>query len=140
MNSKLRTVAAAGIAIGAILATTGSAQADPGRPNNSVSGTLPDLGDAVVQYSTYRTVSSWEQVQFRYENTISHSLRMGLRDTSGWQFTPTKIMSGKGSTYTIAENGSTVSIPKGKRFAINARSNGYMWAYQDNNWGGHLYW
>ncbi|QIP73592.1 hypothetical protein [Streptomyces sp. VN1] len=140
MNSKIRMTAAATVAIGAVLAITGSAQADPGRPNNPISGTLPDVGETLVQYSTYRTVSSWEQVQFRYENTISHNLRMGLRDTSGWQFTPTKVMGTKGATYTIAQNGSTTSIPQGKRFAINARSNGFMWASQDNNWGGHLYW
>ncbi|MCM8555971.1 hypothetical protein [Streptomyces sp. STCH 565 A] len=140
MNTKLRMITAVTVALGAVMATAGSAQADPGRPNNPISGSLPNTGDTLVQYSTYRTVSSWEQVQFRYENTISHSLRMGLRDTSGWQFSPTKIMGSKGTTYTIAQNGSTVSIPQGKRFAINARSNGFMWNYQDHNWGGHLYW
>jgi hypothetical protein len=138
--SNARMAAVIAMALGSVLTLTGSAQADPGRPNNPVSGTLPDVGEDIVQYSTYRTVSRWEQVDFRYENTISHSLRMGLRDTSGWQFTPTKTMSTKNATYTIAENGSTASLPQGKRFAINARSDGFMWASQDNTWGGQLYW
>jgi hypothetical protein len=137
---KARMAVVVSVVLGSVLTVPGSAQADPGRPNNLVSGTLPDVGEGLVQYSTYRTVSAWKQVDFRYENTISHSFRMGLRDTSGWQFTPTKIMGTKGATYTIAKNGSSVSLPQGKRFAINARSNGYMWASQDNTWGGQLYW
>jgi hypothetical protein len=132
---------ATAVAIGSILTLTGSAEADPGRPNNPVSGTLPVVGKDLVQYSTYRTVSKWEQVDFRYENTITHYLRMGLRDTAGWQFTPTQLMGTKGATYTIAENGvSSVSLPQGKRFAINARSDTYMLARQDSDWAGHLYW
>jgi hypothetical protein len=139
--SKIRVAVATAAALCSILAVTGSAQADPGRPNNLVSGTLPVVGKDLVQYSTYRTVSAWKQVDFRYENTITHYLRMGLRDTSGWQFTPTKIMGTKGATYTIAENGvSSVSLTQGKRFAINARSDTYMLSRQDSYWAGHLYW
>ncbi|MGW7406836.1 hypothetical protein ACWGI9_24465 [Streptomyces sp. NPDC054833] len=137
---KLKAAIATGIAVGFFLTSTGIAQADPGRPNNPVEGDLPDVGDDLVQYATYRTVSKWEKVNFHYENTIDHALRMALRDSTGWQFTPTKIMSTKDSTYTIAENGSDVALPKGKRFAINARSNGFMLHYQDNHWGGQLYW
>ncbi|GAA5204926.1 hypothetical protein LKM28_27385 [Streptomyces sp. CT1-17] len=127
------------VAVTSVLALTGSAQADPGRPNNPINGTLPAVGKDIVQYSTYRTVSAWEEVDFRYEDLISHYLRMGLRDTSGWQFTPTKVMGTRNSTYTIATNG-PVSLPRGKRFAINARSNGWMLVSQDNWWGGQLYW
>jgi len=133
--NRVRVVVIMATAIGTVMALTGGAQADPGRPNNHIEGDLP-VGTALVKYSTYRTVpASWPNVDIYYDNKPDISIKLGLRHILGYQITDSVELGSTSRTYRLG-----TGIDAGTEFAINARSTDYAFGANDRHWGGQLYW
>ncbi|WP_436980577.1 hypothetical protein [Streptomyces sp. enrichment culture] len=92
----------------------------------------------LVQYPTYRTGTNIN-VDFYYKNRIDGGIRLGLRDTSGKQFTTTRQIHDWLSTTVLANYPSEISSKK--RFAMNARCvSSIPWngGWLGLTWGGTL--
>lgn len=99
-----------------------------------VSGELNRSG-SLVQYSTYRTHTFTGPINMNLTNNTANYTRLGLRDTSGNQFTNTSQWNAPGSQNFVLPSGST-TISSGKQFAFNGRMGACTLC--DNVWGGTL--
>lgn len=100
-----------------------------------VSGSLNTSG-SLVQYSTFRTHTFTGPINMNLDNNTQNYTRLGLRDTSGNQFTNTSQWNAPGSQNFVLPSGST-TIGAGKQFAFNGRMGACGW-FCDNVWGGTL--
>lgn len=91
----------------------------------------------LVQYWTLRTHTYTGVIQLDLNNNTVNYTRLGLRNTSGSQFTNTEQWDALGSkNFHLSSNGSS-TIASGTKFYFNGRmGSAYFW--QDNVWGGTL--
>lgn len=129
MTAKKKMLALGG-AVAAVLSLATPALAD----SAYVSGQL-NTGGHLVQYSTYRTHTFTGPINLNLNNNTGTYTRLGLRDTSGNQFTNTSQWNAPGSQNFVLPSGST-TIGSGKQFAINGRMGSCFGC--DNVWGGTL--
>lgn len=125
-----RLLASLVVAAGLVAAAPAAAHAD----STYVGGQL-NTGGYLVQYSTYRTHTFTGPINLNLTNNTGTYTRLGLRDTSGNQFTNTSQWNAPGSQNFVLPSGST-TIGAGKQFAFNGRM-GSCWGC-DNVWGGTL--
>jgi hypothetical protein len=122
-----------GVAVAATLAllSPGVAYAD----SAYVEGEL-NRGGHLVQYSTFRTHTFTGPINLNLTNNTANYTRLGLRNSSGDQFTNTNQWNAPGSqNFVLSSNGST-TIAQGTYFAINGRMGSCTLC--DNVWGGTL--
>ncbi|WP_305788090.1 hypothetical protein [Symbioplanes lichenis] len=117
-------------ALALILGTPGMASAN----SVQVSGEL-NTGGSLVQYSTFRTHTFTGPINLNLTDNTGTYTRLGLRNTSGTQFTNTSQWNAPGSQNFVLPSGST-TIASGTQFAFNGRMGACTAC--DRFWGGTL--
>lgn len=106
--------------------------------STSVAGNLNRDG-TLVQYGTVRAHTFTGPINIYLSNNTVNYTRLGLRDgDTGVQFTYTHQWdsAGSGHDFVMTSNNS-ITMPVGRRFAINGRMGSTKWPL-DNHWEGTL--
>ncbi len=91
----------------------------------------------LVQYSTFRTHTYTGEILLNLNNNTVNYTRLGLRNTSGAQFTNTEQWDSLGTKHFHLSSTGSSTIPSGTRFAFNGRMGTTIWPL-DNYWAGIL--